>query len=196
MNRFKSYLLWGVLLATVPGEVLASPEQCAEVHDAVRVVHAESIRQIEQIAHESRSSYRLNVLRAFRRFELRKDAADADEILRLLPKDDRQYEIWMTLGDSLCMGESVDDMATLDDFSSRFSRLLADAVVERPRMIGDYIDFVIAHKQDAGNDFGGDVDKVCQARHREFIDAVAGFSKSRIEWISKHIVSIESCRLP
>ena len=184
-----------VFASIIPSNVLAAGRQCDNVQNAISIIHARSLRQIAQVKSVSGSDYRVDLVRAFRVFDLQRSRVNADGIFRLLPKNDKEYEVWMTMGDSLCESEDIVDMATLDNFSLRFSRLLAKAVVESPGNISDYIKFIILSSQDVSNNFGKDVDLVCKARHRLFVGAVNDLQKHEARWFSTHVINVNSCQL-
>jgi hypothetical protein len=104
---------------------VAQEPDCGAVAAAGRIARATSITTINATKQKAGNGYRAQLVLASRVLELRPgDKQAAVQLLNLIPKNDAEQTIWMTLGDALCGGESVLDMRSLADIRDRFPRNL------------------------------------------------------------------------
>ncbi|MEP6643397.1 MAG: hypothetical protein ABJA69_02785, partial [Acidobacteriaceae bacterium] len=114
-------------------------------------------------------------------------------LLNVIPKDDTQHAIWMTLGDSLCSSESVPDMKSLGQQGAKLPRDLAKAVVIVPDKLPSYVAYALTSVQDPHSDYAVQMQAVCRARHPELAKAVAGLPREKREWFLRHVFDPEGC---
>jgi len=172
----------------------ASNLPCSQVHAMARMALARSQRALTTARHDAEGGYRAEIVYAARFFELQSgDRNAAVRLLKLLPQDDAQHTVLMTLGDSLCDGESVAEMASLSRLGERLSRDFAEAVLLAPEMLSKYVAYASASVQDPHSDYAVRMQSVCQAKHSEFVKAVEELPADQREWFVNHILNPEGC---
>ena len=120
-------------LSVLCGVVSAEEPSCREISAMARTAHAKSSRAVVEEKQKAGDSYRAQVVLAARSFELHPmDKEAAVLLLSLIPQDDAQHTAWMTMGDSLCDAESVDEMKSLEALGDRLPHDLARAVLLVP----------------------------------------------------------------
>jgi hypothetical protein len=132
---------------------------------------------------------------AARMFELRpNEKASAMLLLNLIPKDDGQHALWMTLGDSLCNGESMSDIRSLGQLRDRLPRNVAKAVLLVPEKLAEYAAYSLTATQDPHSDYALQMVAVCRARHQQFIRSLDGLPREKRDWFALHVLNPEGCR--
>lgn len=193
MNLITCFLLFLCILA--PEKLLANELNCSELKSAIGMVHANSIGVLNKYRSTAGKSYRSNVIYSFKYFELMgSDARGVAMVFKVLPANDQQYTVWITMGDSFCQGEKLADMALMDSFGERLPLLLSRAVIDRPSEMSKYIKFSLNATQDPHSKIVFGMRNVCLIRHSEFKEAIGNLSHSDKEWITSHIIRIDSCR--
>ena len=140
------------------------------------------------------SSYRAEIVFAARAFELQPGSRSAaSQLLNLLPQDDEQQVILMTLGESLCDGESYADMTSLSQIRDRLSRDFAKAVVLAPGMLPKCVAYASTSVQDPHSDYAVQMQPVCRAKRVEFGKAVEALPTKEKDWFVKHVFNPEGC---
>src|SRR5690349_10835009 len=109
MAAMKTYMVASRLVAALTTCLLSYPvalaqtPSCGEISALARMARERSSARLTEEKRQVGESYRAQVVFAARRLELRSnDQSAAILLLNLIPKDDGQQAIWMTLGDSLC----------------------------------------------------------------------------------------------
>jgi hypothetical protein len=178
-----------------PCKVLtAQKSNCGEIDAMVKMARA--ISSAELAAHKLKAgdSYRARVVYATRLLELYPQKQDAAVLLlNLIPKDDEQHLMVMTLGDHLCGTESYHEMKLLGQLGERLPRDLARAVLLAPDKIPEYVAYSIASVQDPHSDYAVQMQKVCRAKHSEFVDAVAKLPWQKKDRFLKYVFDPEGC---
>jgi hypothetical protein len=137
---------------------------------------------------------RVQIVFAARSFELQPaDKSAAVLLLNLIPQDDAQHTILMTLGDSLCDKESVAEMKSLSQIGERLSRDLAKAVLRAPDKLPRYVSYASTSVQDPHSDYAVQMQTVCGARHSGFVKAVDDLPADQRDWFLKHVFNPEGC---
>jgi hypothetical protein len=114
-------------------------------------------------------------------------------LLNLVPQQDGQQAIWMTLGDSLCDAESMSDITSLGQLRDRLPHDLAKAVLLAPEMLPAYVAYALVSIQDPHSDYALRMEMVCRAKHQEFMKSVDGLPSEKRGWFVSHVLKPESC---
>ena len=167
---------------------------CDEVHAIARISRANSLAMLAKAKQDAGGSYRAGIVSATRAFELQPgDQSAAVLLLDLIPQNDEQHAILMTLGDSLCDDESVAEMTLLSRIGERLSRDFAKAVLLAPELLPKYVAYASTSVQDPHSDYAVQMQKVCRAKHPEFVKAVEGLPIDQRGWFVKHVFNPEGC---
>ena len=189
---------WLTLLAAIPFQHSSAQEAsnvpCNQVHTIARMALAKSYAALAREKHNAGSSYRAAIVYAARSFELQpSDRKNAVLLLNLLPQDDAQHATVMTLGDSLCDGESVAEMKSLSQLGERLGRNFAKAVLLVPDRLPGYIAYAPTSVHDPHSDYAVQMESVCRAKHSEFVKAVEGLPTDQRDWFVKHVLNPDGC---
>lgn len=139
-------------------------------------------------------SYRAQVIYAVKLLEIdSEDHNAAVRLLSLIPRDDEEYRNLTTLGDQLCGTESYSEMKTLGQIMGRLPRDLTRAVLLAPDKIPEYVAYSITSVQDLHSDYAMQMQKVCRAKHSQFIKAVADLPEEKRDQFLKYIFDPEGC---
>lgn len=172
----------------------ASNSVCNQVHAIASMALATSHPALATSRHDAERSYRAEIVYAARSFELQPGNKNAAlRLLKLLPQDGAQHTTLMTLGDSLCDGESVAEMILMSRLGERLPRDLAEAVLLAPQMLSKYVAYASLSVQDPHSDYAVRMQPVCQAKHAEFVRAVKELPGDKREWFVNHVFNPESC---
>lgn len=195
LNKFIGLLLVFISGAFICDLSLAADLSCDELKSSIDMVRSNSTDTLTGYRVAAGNSYRVDVIFAFKYFELNdKDMRAGRRLFKILPKNDKQYGIWLTMGDSLCNDESVADMKLLDEFSARFSLLLSRAVMSNPDEMPRYVEFSLMAAQDPHSDFALQMKRVCLAKHEAFKRAVKGLSIADRHWFAAHVMHVDHCK--
>jgi len=155
------------------GSLRAQDENCSVVVGLGRMARAKSVAALAAEERKAGDGYRAQVVFHARLLELDpKSRRAANSLLGLIPKDEKQELVLMTLGDSLCDGESLRDMNSLDRLGQRIPSGLARAVLLVPEKMQAYVSYARHALQDPHNDYAVQMERVCRARHDSFLRAV------------------------
>jgi len=139
-------------------------------------------------------SYRAQVIFAMKQFELYPQKHDtAVLLLNLIPKDEAQHHILMTLGDHLCGTESYHEMKLFDSLGDRVPREMARAVLLAPDKISEYVAYSVISVQDPHSDYAIQMQKVCRAKHPEFLKAVETLPREKKDQFLKYVFDPDAC---
>ncbi len=167
---------------------------CGEVHTIARISSANSLEALAKAKPNTGGSYRAQIVFAARSFELQPaDKNAAVLLLNLIPQDDAQQTIFMTLGDSLCDDEAVAEMFSLSQIRDRLAHDFAKAVLVVPDMLPRYVSYASTSVGDPHSDYAVQMQTVCRARHSAFVKAVEGLPTDQRDWFVKHVFNPEGC---
>ena len=178
-----------------PGKVLfAQKPNCGEVDAMAKMARAVSTAELAAHKLNAGESYRARVVFAVKQFELDPQRQDAAVLLlNLIPNNDEQQHLLMTLGDQQCGSESYHEMKLLAQLEERLPRDLARAVLLVPDKIPEYVAYSILSVQDLHSDYAVQMQKVCRARHTEFVAAVAKLPWQKRDRFLKYIFDLDGC---
>jgi hypothetical protein len=178
-----------------PCKVLsAQKSNCGEIDAMAKMARSMSTAELAANKVNAGDSYHAQVVYAVRLSELEPQRHDAAVLLlNLIPKDDEQQHMLITLGDHLCGTESYHEMKLLGQLTERLPRDLARAVLLAPNKIPEYVAYSIASIQDPHSDYALQMQKVCRTRHSEFVDAVAKLPGQKKDRFLKYIFDPEGC---
>jgi len=186
-----------VVLALLAGLCKLLPAQkldCSEVDAMAKMSHAISSRELAAQNSKAGNSYRAQVIYAVKLAELYpEDHNNAVRLLSLIPRNDEEYRKLMTLGDQLCGTESYSEMKTLGQIMDRLPRDLTRAVLLAPDRIPEYVAFSITSVRDLHSDYAIQMQKVCRAKHSQFIKAVVELPEEKRDQFLKYIFDPEGC---
>lgn len=181
-------------LLLVPCEVFpAQKPDCGATDAMAKMARANSPAELAANKLKAGDSYRAQVVYAARQFELKPQHDAAVLLLNLIPKDDKQCRLWMSFSDHLCETESFHEMKWMDQLAQRLPRDLARAVLLAPDKIPEYVAYSILSVQDPHSDYALQMQKVCRARHAEFIEAVAKLPEEKKDQFLKYVFDPDGC---
>jgi hypothetical protein len=164
------------------------------VHAIARISRANAIATLAKAKQDAGINYRAGIVSAARAFELQPgEKSAAVLLLNLIPQDDGQHAILVTLGDSLCDEESVAEMKLLSRIGERLSRDFAKAVLLAPEMLPKYVAYASTSVHDPHSDYAVQMQTVCRAKHSEFLTAVDRLPTDQRGWFVKHVFNPEGC---
>lgn len=170
-----------------------------------RMARAKSVGALTRAKEIAGSTYRARVVFSARRLELEPNSKQAAESLfDLIPKTEEEQRIFMTLGDSLCDGESFRDMNSLDRLGERLPRDLAQAVLLVPSRMLKYVTYGWVSADDPHSDYLVQMETVCRTQHLLFVSAVrqlgngtspadGGFAAPSATWFRTKLFDPDKC---
>jgi hypothetical protein len=174
----------------------ASNVPCDQVHAIARISSASSLAALAKEKQNAESSYRAKVVFAARSFELQpRNNSAAVLLLNLIPQNDAQHTVLMTLGDSLCDEESVAEMKSLGGLGDRLPHDLARAVLLVPDRLPGYVAYAATSVHDPHSDYAVRMQTVCRAKHAEFLKAVEGLPTDQRNWFVNHVLNPDGCHV-
>jgi len=186
-----------VVLALLSASCKVLPAQkpkCGEVAAMARMARAISAAELVAEKGKAGDSYRARVVFAAKQFELNPQKHDAALLLlSLIPKDDEEHLLLMSLGDGLCGTESYREMKSLDQIEEHLPRNLARAVLLAPDKLPEYLAYSISSVQDPRSDYAVQMQKVCRARHPEFVAAIAKLPPEKRDRFLRNVIDPEGC---
>ena len=179
----------------VPCRMLpAEKPDCGEIDAIAKMARAISTAELAAHKLKAGDSYRAQLVYAVKLSELvpqRQDAAVL--LLNLIPKDDEQQRILMTLGEHHCETESYHEMKFLEQLEERIPRDLTRAVLLVPARIPEYVAYSLSSVEDPHSDYAVQMQKVCKARHAEFFDAVTKLPREKRDRFLKYVFDLDGC---
>ena len=173
----------------------AQAPNCDQISAMARMARAKSSPALAAEKTRAGDSYRSRVVFAARLLELRPHSQIAAvRLLELIPRDDEQQTVWMTLGDGLCKDEPVADMKSLGRLSEGLPRLLAQAVLLAPERLPSYVAYAAVSVEDPHSDYAVQMQTVCRIKHAEFKTAVKKLPAEKKRWFLEHIFNPQGCR--
>jgi hypothetical protein len=160
----------------------------------VKMARAISSGELAAARLKAGESYRAQIVFAEMEFEFYPQKHDmALLLLNLIPKDDEERHVVMTLGDHLCDFETPHEMKSLNQIGNHFPRDLARAVLIAPEKLPEYIAYSVVSVKDPHSDYALQMQKVCRARHTEFVDAIAKMPAEKMEEFLKYVFNPDGC---
>lgn len=194
MNWTFKWLVGAILCMCLRGVLSTQQPNCQEISAMAKMVRARSSATLVAEKQRSGNTYRAQVVFAARSSELRPAYRNAAVLLlNLIPQNDEQQGIWMTLGDGLCVDEPLADMTSLSRLREKLPHDLARAVLLAPEKLPTYVAYASTSVQDPHSDYAVQMETVCRARHSEFAKAVEGLAADKRDWFVKHVLNPESC---
>ena len=175
-------------------ELSAQKPACGEVNAMARMARAISSKDLADNKLIAGYSYRAQVIFAIKQLELYPQKRDAAlQLLNLIPKDDQQQHLLMTLGDHLCGTESYHDMKLFDQIWDRLPHEWSRAVLLVPDKIPEYVAYSLTSVQDPHSDYAVQMQKVCHAKHPEFVEAVTKLPREKRDRFLKYVFDLDGC---
>ena len=165
-------------------DLFAEEEHCNEIHAMALMATAKSVASLTDLKPKAGDSYRARIVFSFRLFELSGSSKDAAAVLlNLIPSDKEHDFVWHSFGQLLsCQSESEADMETLGRLQIRLPGDLARAVLLVPDRMPDYVAYANTSCGYPDSDYAVQMQKVCRARHEEFLRAVDHLSPDAKKW--------------
>src|SRR5262244_2588946 len=108
--RLPAFVFVGLVgFVALPRTLKAQDENCREVTATARMARAPSRTALEAARTSAGKSYRARLVFGFRSFQLHRTRQNAESLLSLIPADENQRLVVLTLGDNLC-GEDMKAM--------------------------------------------------------------------------------------
>ncbi len=175
-------------------ELLAEKPNCGEIDAIAGMARAISTAELTGYKEKAGESYRAQLVYAAKLSELEPERHDAAvRLLNLIPKDDEQQRIVMTLGEHQCETESYHEMKMLGQLEERIPHDLARAVLMVPQKIPEYVVYSLSSVQDPHSDYALQMQKVCRARHPEFVEAVTKLPREKRDRFLNYIFDLDGC---
>lgn len=172
----------------------AEEPSCREISAMARTARAKSSSVVVEEKQKAGDSYRAQVVLAARSFELHlMDKNVAVLFLNLIPQDGAQHTTWLTMGDSLCGAEAVDEMKSLGALGDRLPHDLARAALLVPNKLPPYVAYASTSVQDPHSDYAVQMQAVCRGKHADFVRAVEGLPADQMVWFVKHVLDPDGC---
>jgi hypothetical protein len=169
-ERYIAVILFGILSTSLAAE----QNNCSEIAAIAKMARSRSPETLRVAKQEAGESYRSQLVFAARLLELNPTDRDtAKSLLEQIPKNEAQELVLMTLGDSLCDAEPMQEMKSLGRLGERIPRDLATAVLRLPAKMEAYVAYGYQAAQDPHNDYVLQMQRVCQINHAAFLGAVA-----------------------
>jgi hypothetical protein len=173
---------------------LAEKPNCGEIDAIAKMARAISTAELAAHKLNAGESYRAQVVYAAKLIELAPQRQDAAVLLlNLIPKDELQQHVVMTLGEHHCETESYHEMKMLAQLEERLPRDLTRAVMMVPAKIPEYVAYSIISVQDPHSDYALQMQKVCKANHAEFFDAVKKLPIEKRDRFLKYVFDFDGC---
>ena len=190
-----AYCVVALTLLLAPCKMLpAEKPNCGEIDAIAKMARAISTAELAAHKLNAGESYRAQIVYAVKLSELEPQRQDAAVLLlNLIPKDDQQQQLLMTLGEHHCETESYHEMKMLAQLAERLPRDLTRAVLLVPDMIPQYVDYSITSVQDPHSDYAVQMQKVCHAKHPEFVEAVTKLPREKRDRFLKYVFDLDGC---
>jgi len=168
---------------------------CDQVHAAARIARAKSSKALAEERKKVRDGYILDIVSAFRAFELRPNRQTASSILLQIPSDESQQAVILALDSAMCdEGDPRPDMDVLAPIKYRLPRVLARAVELVPEYMGAYVRYALKAAPNPHTDYAVQMASVCRKWHSEFVQAVESLPDSDRDWFVRSIFDPKQCR--
>ena len=181
-------------VCVVTADLPAQEANCREVAAVARMARARSMAAVDAAKRQSGESYRAHLVYAHRAFQLHGTRLTAETLLKLLPADEGQQTIVVTLGDSLCDREPLKDMRTLSRVNETFAREVARAVILSPKFLPSYVAYSLVAVNDPHSDFAVRMSRVCQQDHSAFLNALKQLPDDKRHLFAQHVMDADHCK--
>jgi hypothetical protein len=174
----------------------AQESNCAEIDAMVGMARAKSTPVLLTWNQKAGDSYRAKVVFAFRFFELHPTVPRAaSAILDLIPQNEKQDYVWHSFGSgNLCPNESFkEEMVPLDAIQSRFPLDLSKAILLVPDKMLAYVSYANMSGGSPSSDYAVQMQRVCRAKHREFVKAVDQLPPDAKKWFLSSTFNPDGC---
>lgn len=184
-------LIAGLLL---PAVLPAQEAACAEVDALARMASARSVAALTTWKSKAGDGYRAQVVFAYRLFELHpSDRSAALAVVELIPKNDEQHAVSATLTEGVCDARYSEDVAALSRLLDRLPHDLARAVLLQPDKLPEYVAYANKTVSIPHSDYVPRMEKVCRAKHREFVKAVEQLPPGEKKWFLENTFNPDGC---
>ena len=176
--------------------VFAQQPNCSEIEAITQMMRAKSVEALLSAKRISGKTYRAQLVFAYRAFELHPGMkTEAQDLLDLIPRNKDQQNTVMTLGDSLCSGESDADMFSLARVRDGLAQQLSKAVALAPQFMRAYIQFSLDAVADPHSDYALHMKKTCERDHARFLSAVKSLASDEEGRFRKYVMNPDTCRV-
>lgn len=194
--RVASWIVIALSLSIWQRPLFAEKEQCNEIHAMALMATSKSVKSLAELRRKVGNSYRARIVFSFRFFELSGSDKDAAAVLlNLIPSDKEQDFVWHSFGQLLsCQSESEEDMEALGKLQVRLPGDLARAVLLVPDKMPEYVAYANMSSGYPDSDYAVQMQKVCRAKHKEFLRAVDHLSPDEKKWFLTSTFNPNGCR--
>ncbi len=187
-------LLVAVVVCMGSCTALRSQEpSCSQVSAMARMARASSSTSLATAKQMAGDGYLARVIYSSRALELKHGRKSAVLLLNLIPKDNGQQRILMTLGDGICSTETISEMKVLGRLRDRLPHALSKAILLVPEQLPNYVAYALTSVQNPESDYAVQMRGVCQSKHPEFVKAVEELPADKREWFVKRVFNPEGC---
>lgn len=193
-HEIVSYVVVLTLLIA-PCKLWSAPKpNCGEIDAIAKMARAVSTAELTAHKLNAGESYRAQLVYAAKLIELAPQRQDAAVLLlNLIPKDEEQQHLLMTLGEHHCETESYHEMKMLAQLQERLPRDFTRAVMMVPAKIPEYVAYSIISVDDPHSDYAVQMQKVCKINHAELFDAVAKLPREKRDRFLKYVFDLDGC---
>jgi len=184
-----------VLLVILLGCSLgAAAQDCKTVTALARMARAKTAQELSAARDQAGEGYGARLVSAYRWFQLQPEInGHAENLLGLIPKNDTEQEVVMTLADSLCDQESPADMIALSGVREGLSRELTLAVMRAPDFLLKYVRYSFIAVKDPHSNYAVQMVTVCQKLRPAFLHAVAQLGDEDRRVFTNRILNVRTC---
>lgn len=195
MTNIKYRVVFALSAFLVVGLSWVRAQDCGEIAGVASMARAKSMRALAEASKRAGDGYRARLVFAYRSFHLHPGGkSEAEKLLALIPADDAQEEVVLTLGGSLCDQEPLADMETLGRVRDGFGRELAKAVLLAPSFLPSYVEYSTVAVLDPHSDYALQMKIVCRQAHADFVRAVKRFPERKRQLFAKQVMNPDSCK--
>jgi len=178
------------------GATVAQGPDCGQVAGMAEMARASSVNALQKAKLRAGDDYRAQLVFAYRAFQLQPNLKSAAaKLLALLPKNEAEQTVAMTLGDSLCDGEPQGDMLVLSRVNEGLGRQFTRAVRVAPEFLRAYVEYSLDAIDDPHSDYAEQMKTVCQDYHAAFLRAVNGLPADKQGRFARYVMRPDDCHV-
>jgi hypothetical protein len=194
--KTKALLVSIVLGLVLRGATIAHGADCRQFEAMAEMARASSVSLLQKAKQRAGDDYRAQLVYAYRAFQLQPNLKSAAaKLLALIPKNEAEQAVAMTLGDSLCDGEFSGDMFALSRVNEGLGRQFTRAVRVAPEFLPAYVEYSLVAFTDPHSDYAVQMETVCQDRHSAFLRAFNGLPADKQARFARYVMRPDDCHV-
>ena len=194
--KTKALVVSIVLGSVLRGATITPGADCRQIEAMAEMARASSVSLLQKAKQRAGDDYRAQLVYAYRAFQLQPSLKSAAaKLLSLIPKNEAEQTVAMTLGDSLCDSELVGDMLALSRVNEGLGRQLTRAVIVAPEFLTAYVEYSLDAIDDPHSDYAAQMKTVCQDRHSAFLGAFNGLPADKQARFARYVMRPDDCHV-